>query len=377
MQEYERDVRESSRFDYSRTRENARDVIRAQHHALDRDFVSKEVGLDQNDDLAKSLNAVSRQLRNLDPWTGKVQPNAFAMTPQRFPHKDGADLGDNFVSGLGDEHAEDDDEDDKTVLASEAAMKQPEEFSTFFGSAAPQAKPLFGGKSAQPYDAKILNKDRGLLPYVRQQFAFGHHSPLNPTLRGVLFGTSDGMFNDKTGLPSDVIPSVRQFENQVAPKVPDDVLASKIPWETSLPVQQVWKEKDGIWKPTLIPKHEKCSGKKCSTTCKGSSCGHKNKAVMMCGPLGCKSVTPKVDAHDPIVDQLSKGGLEGVADPFGVVGTFEDDREPVGVADLDAGIHNLFRHNGGEPVGDMIVRGWDMHNGVDHVAADTTEETEH
>ena len=98
---------------------------------------------------------------------------------------------------------------------------------------------------------------------------------------------------------------------------------------------------------------------------------------MMCGPLGCKSVTPKVDAHDPIVDQLSKGGLEGVADPFGVVGTFADDREPVGVADLDAGIHNLFRHNGGEPVGDMIVRGWDMQNGVDHVAADTTEEPEH
>ena len=26
---------------------------------------------------------------------------------------------------------------------------------------------------------------------------------------------------------------------------------------------------------------------------------------------------------------------------------------------------------------DIIVRGWDMHNGVDHVAADTSEETEH
>jgi hypothetical protein len=377
VQEYEKDLREASPFRYSNIGENAADAIRAQQHAYDRDFVSKELGLNQKGELAKSLNALSTQIRALDPWTGSMTPNAFAMTPQRFPHGDGADLGDNFVGGMGDEHGEDDEGDDKTVLASEAAMKQPKEFTTFFGTAAPQPKPLFGSKTAHPYDAKILNKDRGLLPYARQQFAFGHHSPLNPTLRDVLFGTSSRMFNDKTGFPADVIPSVKQFQNQVSPKVPKGVLSSRIPWKISLPVKQVWKEKDGIWKPTLVPKHEKCSGKKCSKTCKGSSCGRKNKPVMLCGPLGCKSVAPKVDAQDPIMDQMSNGGLEGVADPFGVVGAFADDEQPLDVAYLDQGIGHMFRQNGGEPVGDIIVRGWDMHNGVDHVAADTSKETEH
>jgi hypothetical protein len=35
---------------------------------------------------------------------------------------------------------------------------------------------------------------------------------------------------------------------------------------------------------------------------------------------------------------------------------------------IDLGLRSHFRAQGGEPVGDSVVRGWDMHNGVDYEA---------
>ena len=54
------------------------------------------------------------------------------------------------------------------------------------------------------------------------------------------------------------------------------------------------------------------------------------------------------------------------ADPFGLEDALGDQEEPAEGAMLDLGLRSHFRTQGGEPVGDAVVRGWDMHHGVDY-----------
>lgn len=73
-------------------------------------------------------------------------------------------------------------------------------------------------------------------------------------------------------------------------------------------------------------------------------------------------------AADPLKEQLSKGAIDGKADPFGANAILSDVREPADAAVLDLGLRQHFRANGGEPIGDAVIRGWQMHNGVDFEA---------
>ena len=85
-----------------------------------------------------AIRKLAKEIKTLDEWTknGGVEPYEFIPTPQRFPHRDGADLGDNYMGSFSDKHGEYPDKevfDDKIVLPKEAAMRQPSELTTFFG----------------------------------------------------------------------------------------------------------------------------------------------------------------------------------------------------------------------------------------------------
>ena len=122
------------------------------------------------------------------------------------------------------------------------------------------------------------------------------------------------------------------------------------------------------WRAVLEDEDQECDEEHCSESCKGESCGETQLPVRVCGPLGCDEATPVAHAADPLKEQLSKGAIDGKADPFGAGAIFSDVREPAVAASLDLGLRSHFRANGGEPLGDAGVRGWQMHNGVGYRA---------
>ena len=66
-----------------------------------------------------------------------------------------------------------------------------------------------------------------MLKYANNDFAFGKHSPLNPTLRGVMYGDADKYMDNKHGYPSDIFPSSKQYRNQIAPETSPARLAAR------------------------------------------------------------------------------------------------------------------------------------------------------
>jgi hypothetical protein len=295
-----------------------------------------------------AIRKLAKQIKELDEWTknGGVEPNEFIPTPQRFPHQDGADLGDNFVGSMTDTHGEYPEAlDDKLVLPKEAAMRQPAELATFFGK---------GERQRQVRMSRIkealVNGNSGIPRFMQ----------------------------DKFGFPADAYPSSRQMQQQVersltAPEVRNVEALRHDPWE-SPKIQQRWRKDPDcvgtscLWRPVLEDKDKQCDAKDCSETCKGNQCGETLPSVKVCGPLGCEKTTPVTHKPAPLKDQLSKGGLDGQADPFGTEAMFGDLREPAVAAALDIGLRAHFRSNGGEPIGDAAMRGWQMHNGIDYEA---------
>ena len=255
-------------------------------------------------------------MESLDAYVGDVDPNEFVPTPQRFPHADGADLGDNFIGGFSDQHGdEDQDSEDHMVLAKEASMKMPTELSTFFGKARRPVKPMYGRRHLKTEDIDRLRRDRGLLRYADNDFAFGKHSPLNPTLRGVLYGSADPVMRNRYGFPSDVMPSTAQYNRQVSPHernkadtLSRDPLARRLKqrWRKS---PKDCKGRNCIWKSDLEDEDKECVAPDCSEVCKGDQCDDDKIPMEVCGPLGCKDATSTVAAADPLLKQMAEGGL--------------------------------------------------------------------
>jgi len=300
-------------------------------------------------------------------------------TPQRFPHKDGADLGDNYV-GLqwSDKHGDYPGAvSDRLVLPSQAQQRMPEELATFFGDAQREKRPMYARRHLRSKDIRRLRKNPQLLRYAHKDFQFGKRSPLKKSVRRLVNGWADPYLDDKFGFPGDVYPSTKQYRAQVSPPVTPRKLAAmaarrRDPWQTPK-VKQVWAKKDPgcrgplcEWSAMLVPKDKKCEEPDCSTSCKGDQCGEAKEPVQICGALGCEEETPNSEAADPLAKQLSEGAIDGHADPFGLEDALGDQEEPAEGAMLDLGLRSHFRTQGGEPVGDAVVRGWDMHHGVDY-----------
>ena len=304
-----------------------------------------------------AIRKLAKEIKTLDEWTknGGVEPYEFILTPQRFPHRDGADLGDNYMGSFSDKHGEYPDKevfDDKIVLPKEAAMRQPSELTTFFGKGERQRQVSLSRRSER------LALDNGKAAITQ-------------------------FMQDKFGFPVDVYPSNRQMQQQVertltTPEMSNVQALRHDPWE-SPNIQQRWrKDPDCVgtscpWRPVLEDKDKKCDAKYCSETCKGDQCGEKLPSVEVCGPLGCRKTTPVTHQPAPLKEQLSKGGLDGQADPFGAEAMFGDLRAPAVAAALDIGLRAHFRSNSGEPIGDAAMRGWQMHNGIDYEAGGGTQ----
>jgi len=329
--------------------------------------------------LSKHLNDLENQIRNLDDWSNNLERNEFVMQPQRFPHADGADLGDNYVGSFGDEHgAYPAAVSDKIVPSDEAMMRQPEEFSTFFGDSKREATPMYASRHLKEKDVQRLKKNGHLLKYADRNNAWGKHSPLNKKLRRTLFGKAGRFMADRYGFPADVLPSTKQYHAQVTPPVTRSRLASQLNRRRDSVynpnVKQRWRKgKDCVgsactWKPVIEDKKDACEKDDCSETCMGDTCGEKVEPIEVCGPLGCEKTDPAVEADDSIEKQMSQGAIDGHADPFGAAAVFDDTEEPAEAVKLDKALRSHFRAQGGEPMGDAFLRGWDMHNGVDYQA---------
>lgn len=301
----------------------------------------------------KKLDQLEKEINDLDSWAGGIDPNEFVTTPLRYPHRDGADLGDNYVGTFSDNHGDYPSAvSDNIVPSSEAAMRQPPEFGPFFGRSKRQRKPMFARHRIKKRDLQKLKRNPGLLKYANDDFRFGQHSPLNNKLRQVLYGKADPYLKDKYMFPEDVIPSTKQYHDQVAPPVSDAVLGAKMdnhvdPWASSDFAERFRKPSDCEnckFKAVLEPKDKECEEPDCSETC----------------------VDDCEEGEDPIAEQLSKGAIDGHADPFGVAALLDDAVEPAEGVALDKALRTHFRVSGGEPIGDAALRGWDMQHGVDY-----------
>ena len=62
---------------------------------------------------------------------------------------------------------------------------------------------------------------------------------------------------------------------------------------------------------------------------------------------------------------------DGQADPLGFEAGLGDDEEPAEGLGADIALRSHFRVNGGEPIGDAAMRGWQMRNGVDFEGSNT------
>jgi len=67
---------------------------------------------------------------------------------------------------------------------------------------------------------------------------------------------------------------------------------------------------------------------------------------------------------------------DGQADPLGIEAGLGDDEEPAEGVAADIALRSHFRVNGGEPIGDLALRGWQMPNGVDFEGANTLNPNE-
>jgi len=94
----------------------------------------------------------------------------------------------------------------------------------FLGPAKAVPTPFFArvgdkweGRSITHRDAERLRENRALLPYASPEYAFGPHSPLNPTLLRMLVGDAlIGRGNGGQG--GDIIPSAGQYKRQMMPQ---------------------------------------------------------------------------------------------------------------------------------------------------------------
>ena len=64
------------------------------------DDLARFMGKGKDGAEADKLHKLAAEIHGLDEWSEGVDPYEFVTTPQRFPHADGADLGDNYVGGL-------------------------------------------------------------------------------------------------------------------------------------------------------------------------------------------------------------------------------------------------------------------------------------
>jgi len=330
--------------------------------------------------------------------------NAHYRTPQRYPHGDGADLGDNYISGFSDRfHGQwpGPSNDDQVAAANKLYRAKGPAILRMFGDGHRTHRHLFASRQLQPYEAKKLEENRDNIRYLHRQDRMGRRSPLHPGVKRLLYGGSAPYLRNRYGyVGADRFPSQYQIFNQIQPqarpwrhrahygKAAPGVLRTRWPRYTedrteAFPAKTIYNQrwrkscqdagesKKCEWKPVLEPKWQPCEKEDCkeSDPNEKARLKNKNKTIKVCSPSdpeGCSEVPIFHKPHDPIMDQILYGSEHGKEDPLGLRAELEDDHEPADQVIDDRLAGSFMTKEGGDPLGDMLVRNWQGHNGVDH-----------
>jgi len=314
--------------------------------------------------------------------------------PQRFPHKSGADLGDNWISGFSDRHSggygilEEDLQDgleDHMASSTEPRARTPvglrpfvlggqadagrwsqnptryHHLSYFRGLPMTAAEhELLSGNSTESYEAR---------KFADNNFAFGAESPLNETSLNMVWGTGHRYLSDRYGALVDVYPSTKQLMKQLVQPTLHEVWLKRMqdkqfPRVTKL-VQRWRNNCPGCELRAVLEKSTKmCKAPDCQSRAPVEPTPPEH--VKVCNPAaGCYFVKgPKLRSRDALKDQVLKGQEAGMADPLGLYGELGDHRVP---ASLVLGARHEDHNYGekwGEPISDFLMSNWDVHSGL-------------
>jgi len=279
-----------------------------------------------------------------------IEPNMHNTVPQRYPHSDGADLGDNWISGFDQQHR--DGTGDRFRSPRDPRSASPfSETGAFFGQAdRDRTDPLYSKDARLSEADKERLQDQRLLQFAHSEYGSDHKSPLDPELRKMVWGDAAQYMQDSYGYPSDSFPSTRQMKKQLMNTVTKGVLEAR------------YDRKKGF--PRVTPLVERCR-RTCSRCPLKEVLERRHTACKApdCRPGKCSK------SDDPLTKQIARGSLNGKADPFGFQGELEDEELPEEVVASQRNLVSTFSRYG-EPITDAIIRGWDMHNGVDFMKAD-------
>jgi len=299
------------------------------------------------------------ELRRIDPHFGRLDRDEFRVVPQRFPHSDFADLGDNYIGG------------DTIVSASKARMNQPSEFGTFLGSARMPRKPAFMDKLTPALKKAFENKRN--LYYANPQFKMGDKYPVTKALKNLEFGSSYSYNRNKYGGITDIFPSTKQYKAQITGsdrfarnQAKNSMMGTK--WPKTWKYTYRWRRQCETTKSPTTGKMVACPWKWAlelrKKKCKYPLCSHRKK----------EHWNHKLEAD--LEKQLLQGAVNGRADPFGFAQELGDDKESAQTVQMDTHIRSHNREPQGEPLGDGFLNGWQMTNGIDWKAPDPVDDEE-
>ncbi|EKX54539.1 hypothetical protein GUITHDRAFT_100015 [Guillardia theta CCMP2712] len=280
------------------------------------------------------------------------EPNIYNTVPQRYPHKDGADLGDNWISGFDPQYRDGTGDRYRSPRSRNSRHGSPlSEAGAFFGHVdRDRTSPLYSRDARLSAADKRRLQDQRMLQFAHSEYGSDVKSPLDPELRKMVWGDAADFMQDSFGYPSDTFPSTRQMKKQLMNTATKEVLEAR------------YDRKKGF--PRVTPLVERCK-----RTC--SRCPFKE--VLEHRETSCKEpdCTPgKCSKNDdPLTKQIAKGSLNGKADPFGFQSELEDEELPEQLVAMHRNPLDPFSRYG-EPITDAIVRGWDMHNGIDFQKAE-------
>ena len=200
-------------------------------------------------------------------------------------------------------------------------------------------------------------------------YAFGNKSPLDKESKRLVWGAGNKYLADKYGALVDLYPSKQAVAKQLAPPTTHAVLRHRMqdkgfPRVTHL--VQRWRKpcSNCEFKEVLEKPSTECAAPDCQENAPEEP-APKVQHVRVCNPgSGCHVVDIPVHSRDALKDQILKGQAQGIADPFGVVSEFEDEREPASAVLGARHEDNNYGHKTGEPLSDLLTGSWDGQNGV-------------
>mmetsp|Transcript_52728 Transcript_52728/g.125543 ORF Transcript_52728/g.125543 Transcript_52728/m.125543 type:complete len:690 (-) Transcript_52728:71-2140(-) len=256
----------------------------------------------------------------------------------------------------------------------------------FLGDAKLTGTPLFAQGIRAPKDiqkAMIAGADSNLLQFAHEDNMMGNRSPLLNSSLQLMFGNSQGMFlDDKYGYPSDTFPSPKQLHAQRNPKA-RRALQGGMEFPAASKLVAVLKRRCSSYgchfHEVLQHRDAPCDLPLCSPVVSTVvDTRARPKRVKQCTPLGCSYINSPVTAakQDSLKQQIEQGAVGGLADPFGFANSFSDTRAKApGVVQWRNQHHYGGRSQAGEPISDLLVRGWNGHNAVSQV--DVTGQFDH